>query len=823
MMGLFGIIPILVGLVIVKQGVQQAEDAAHEQLVAKTTNSMEVIERNLFERYGDVQAFGLNTVVQDRESWYKTDGTNKLVTAMNNYMATYTPVYDLMMFVDKTGKVAAVSGVTWDGKPANTKSLYGKNFSKEEWFQNAMNGKFVASDALTGTWVDDFQKYDYVAETLGNDGFAMCFAAPVKDAAGNVIGVWRNYARPAVIESIFSSNLNDLASQGFSDGELTLFGAEGNLIFNAYLEGGKAKFTNLAESDPDVKDEMQEMLKGLKAGGTLAPEINSEVGGDRNAPEPHAGAISKSEGALGYPGLGWSVGLRIATDQYFAKYGEIMKTMYVFLAVGVVVVFLVGRAFAKKLTTPIIALTHGLQTVAKGDLEFEVSHVSEDELGEASDACRAMKSYLQEKVAVAERVAEGDTSVHVELASEKDVLGHSLSGMVSSLRNVSDVASRLGNGDLTASLTPRSANDALGHALSTMISNLRSVVGEIRQSASEVNSNSQSLKATSGTVAAVAQDMGESVEQVTQAISESTRSAMEIARGSEQLAQSASMVAQDADELQRAMDLIRSGSVKQDAAIDETESGMKDAAEAMNRAITGTRKVREQIGSAASQAERLGEKSEQIGSIVQAIEDIAEQTNLLALNAAIEAARAGEAGRGFSVVAEEVRKLAERSQSATREIAALIGDVRSDVAATVNVMRTSADEVEQVAEFAEGVTEKVDVVLNALAEVRDVAESNAAALTQMVNNVDSVTNAIAGVASVAQESAAGAQEMSASAQEVSASVEQVNHGIGSTTSAIVEIRGSAEELEAMASRLQEAVDRFQLEAHSFNHEDSQAA
>ncbi|HCM73830.1 MAG TPA: methyl-accepting chemotaxis protein, partial [Armatimonadetes bacterium] len=239
--------------------------------------------------------------------------------------------------------------------------------------------------------------------------------------------------------------------------------------------------------------------------------------------------------------------------------------------------------------------------------------------------------------------------------------------------------------------------------------------------------------------------------------------------------------------------------------------------------IASMESIEAKVAQSTEVVRELGEKQAQIGSIVQTIDDIAAQTNLLALNAAIEAARAGEHGRGFAVVAEEVRKLAERSQSATREIATLIGDVRSDVAATVDVMRTSADEVEQVAEFAEGVTEKVDVVLNALAEVRDVAESNAAALTQMVNNVDSVTNAIAGVASVAQESAAGAQEMSASAQEVSASVEQVNHGIGSTTSAIVEIRGSAEELEAMAGRLQQAVDRFHLEAHAFDHETDQAA
>lgn len=823
MLGLFGIIPILVGLQIVSVGVKQSEQVAHEHLTQTATYVVEVTERNLFERYGDVQAFGLNTIVQNREYWYKTDGTNQVVNVMNKYMSAYSPAYDMMMLVDKNGKVAAVSSVGWDGKPANTKSVYTKNFSKEHWFQNAMNGKFLESETLSGTWVDDFQKYDYLVDAVGSDGYAVAFAAPVKDAAGNVIGVWRNYVRPAIVQDIFDSNLQTLADEGFTDAELALHDADGKVLLAASYEGGKTQFVNWAAKDPDVKDELQELAKSLKPAGTAVPDVNHEIGQYESKDERHVAAVSKTDGALGYPGLGWSASIRISAEQYYGSYNDILNKMYIFLALGVVIVILVGRAFAKKLTSPIIALTNGLQTVAQGDLDFNITHVSQDELGEASEACRAMKSYLQEKANVAEKVAEGDTSVEVELASEKDVLGNSLNGMVRSLHNISDVARRLGQGDLTANITPRSANDALGHALSTMISNLRSVVGEIRQSATEVNGNSQSLKSTSGTVANVAQEMGESVEQVTQAIAESTRSAMEIARGSEQLAQNASLVAQDADELQRAMDLIRSGSVKQDAAIDETESGMKDAAEAMNRAITGTRKVREQIGSAASQAERLGEKSEQIGSIVQAIEDIAEQTNLLALNAAIEAARAGEAGRGFSVVAEEVRKLAERSQSATREIATLIGDVRSDVAATVNVMRTSADEVEQVAEFAEGVTEKVDVVLNALAEVRDVAESNAAALTQMVNNVDSVTNAIAGVASVAQESAAGAQEMSASAQEVSASVEQVNHGIGSTTSAIVEIRGSAEELEAMASRLQQAVDRFQLEAHTFDHETSHAA
>ncbi len=156
-LGTFGIIPLVVGLGIAYIGVESAKSRSLTQLGTSSEAVNRKVERNLFERYGDVQAFGLNRVVLDQNSWYKTDGTNRIARAMDDYMATYTPVYDLMLMVDTKGKVVAVNTKGFDGKPIQSNPLYGKNFANTEWFKAAMAGEFTSSDALTGTFVTDFK------------------------------------------------------------------------------------------------------------------------------------------------------------------------------------------------------------------------------------------------------------------------------------------------------------------------------------------------------------------------------------------------------------------------------------------------------------------------------------------------------------------------------------------------------------------------------------------------------------------------------------------------------------------------------------------
>ena len=333
------------------------------------------------------------------------------------------------------------------------------------------------------------------------------------------------------------------------------------------------------------------------------------------------------------------------------------------------------------------------------------------------------------------------------------------------------------------------------------------------------------VRGNAGRVAKASQVLADATDQ-------SGRSASEIAEGSERLAQSATSAAEFMERFRLAIADIESESKRQTSSVTEAHNTLADAQKALDmvtmaagqmaevaeggglavqETVASMESIREQVETTATQVRDLDQKGQQIGQIVSTIEAIAQQTNLLALNAAIEAARAGEHGRGFAVVADEVRKLAEQSSSATKEIATLIESVRGTVSATVEAIELTQSRVDagtehsqlagtslkEIVSSASSVAEQLDHVATAATELGRAMEAvrlgteKTASLTGTVSSdTVSIAGAIEGVAAVSQETAAGSEEMSASTQEVAA---------------------SASELNSLADRLRESVASFRVE------------
>jgi methyl-accepting chemotaxis protein len=256
-----------------------------------------------------------------------------------------------------------------------------------------------------------------------------------------------------------------------------------------------------------------------------------------------------------------------------------------------------------------------------------------------------------------------------------------------------------------------------------------------------------------------------------------------------------------------------------------TRSSAEQGKNAVQATMRGMAEIETVVTSAATKVHELGRLGEKIGAVVETIDEIAEQTNLLALNAAIEAARAGEHGRGFAVVADEVRKLAERSSRETRQIAELIADVQSGTREAVAAMAAGAERVaegsiqadaagqalegilsavadtaRQVGEIAEGARQMTSAAANVSSAVERfaaAAEENTAAAEEMSAQAGQVAAGIGDIAAVAEEQSAATEEVSASAEEVSASTEEMS--------------AQAQELAATAEQLGRLVARFNVE------------
>ena len=328
--------------------------------------------------------------------------------------------------------------------------------------------------------------------------------------------------------------------------------------------------------------------------------------------------------------------------------------------------------------------------------------------------------------------------------------------ITTSMARAVSVANRLADGDLTVNIEADSLDETgqLLSAMQHMVQSLRDMISRTVDISTGIASASNQLHSTSA----------------------------QIATGAEEVASQTNTVATASEEMSAtSSDIARNCTMAAEASRQTTESA-NAGAKVVNETITGMSVIADQVRQTSKTVEALGSRSDQIGQIVGTIEDIADQTNLLALNAAIEAARAGEQGRGFAVVADEVRALAERTTKATREIGEMIKAIQSETREAVKAMEDGVHEVEKGAVSSQKSGHALEEILERINEV-----------TMQINQI-----------------ATAAEQQTATTSEITSNIQQVTEVVHQTARGADETAGAAAQLATQAQQLQNLVSRFRL-------------
>ncbi len=384
-------------------------------------------------------------------------------------------------------------------------------------------------------------------------------------------------------------------------------------------------------------------------------------------------------------------------------------------------------------------------------------------------------------------------------------------GITKPVQKVMATMQKVAKGDLTEKVDVVKSKDEIGQMASytnEMIDSLSTMISQIKANADQLVTASSQIAASAEQTSKNSESSASAVEEMTSTMHEMSTNIQNVAKNTQKQASSVTETSSSIEQMVASIKRVAENVKRLVSISEQSGEAVSVGSGAVNKASTGMNEINDAIQQSAQTIISLGSKTEDMAKIVEVIDDIAEQTNLLALNAAIEAARAGEQGMGFAVVAEEVRKLAERSAKSTREIADLIKSIANEAQSSVDSMTKCTGIVELGLVSSREVIQALEGIKSAVEEVSKYASEIGAATQEQSAGSEQIGKAMVNLNEVTQEISTASEEQSTGAEQVVKAIEKVREMVQQNASSAVELASSAEQLSKQSGGLQSLVEKF---------------